>query len=87
MGFFLWEPERKRPAGTMFPQEGTPWPPKKAAEESRQKRALKKYQSMRDFAVTAEPSGQRAGRGRPSGCALSSRSMPPPGCIMISGWN
>src|SRR5437868_6070195 len=63
--------ERKRPPGTMFPT-GSPMAARKkstnktakpkTAKSSASKsgtRALEKYQSMRDFTVTAEPSGKR----------------------------
>ena len=57
-----------------------------AARKNPAKTALKKYQSMRDFTVTAEPSGHKPVKAGKR-CAMSSRSMPRPGCITISGWN
>src|SRR5689334_4291852 len=59
--------ERKRPPGTMFPNNGIVMAAKKKAAKRTAKpktakssaKALEKYQSMRDFTVTAEPSGRR----------------------------
>ena len=50
------------------------------------KAKLARYQSMRDFDVTAEPSGRDARcAARASGRASSSRSTPPRGCTTTSG--
>jgi bifunctional non-homologous end joining protein LigD len=68
-GVFPWEPERKRPGGTMFPQGNRAMAVKRKKAKKRTRKAgsksvavknLKKYQSMRDFTVTAEPSGKTA---------------------------
>ena len=49
---------------------------------------LAKYQEMRDFSQTAEPSGKDAKVvASASACASSSRSMPPATCTSTCGWN
>src|SRR5262245_17172945 len=67
MSLFPWNPERKRPVATMFPREQAGMALKKksakkpaAGKRARTAQALEKYRSMRDFALTAEPSGARA---------------------------